>query len=95
MAHLLRLDRVEQEVREPGGNVKVQYLAAQSKPTIDVMAGGNRMNPLPFTESAVELIEKGSLPLLAIESEAWNRTRFTLCLNLRVVGVQTTSNRIR
>nr|YP_009382039.1 hypothetical protein AEK19_MT1616 [Utricularia reniformis]ART31800.1 hypothetical protein AEK19_MT1616 [Utricularia reniformis] len=31
------LDRVEQEVREPGGNVKVQYLA---KPTIDVMDGG-------------------------------------------------------
>ena len=73
MAHLLRLDRVEQEVREPGGNMKVQYLAAQSKPTIDVMDGGNRMNPLSFTESAVELIEKGSLPLLAIESEAWNR----------------------
>ena len=26
-------------MREPGGNVKVQYLAAQSKPTIDVMDG--------------------------------------------------------
>ena len=29
-----------QEVRGTGGNVKAQYLAAQSKPTIDVMDGG-------------------------------------------------------